>query len=107
MIYELHVGGARGPGQEGPGTLKDAIELLDYLVELGVNAVELLPMSQFSGEENWGYGTSHYYAIEYSGGGRDQYKYLHQGVPSPRDRGHLRRGLQPLHAQRRAGRVGI
>ena len=33
-------------------------------------------MSQFSGEENWGYGTSHYYAIEYSGGGRDQYKYF-------------------------------
>ena len=76
MIYELHVGALGGPEKQGPGTLKDAIELLDYLVDLGVNAVELLPMSQFSGEENWGYGTSHYYAIEYSGGGRDQYKYF-------------------------------
>ena len=76
MIYELHVGALGGPEKKGPGTLKDAIDLLDYLVDLGVNAVELLPMSQFSGEENWGYGTSHYYAIEYSGGGRDQYKYF-------------------------------
>ena len=76
VIYELHVGALGGPEKQGPGTLKDAIELLDYLVDLGVNAVELLPMSQFSGEENWGYGTSHYYAIEYSGGGRDQYKYF-------------------------------
>ncbi|MFI5460579.1 MAG: alpha-amylase family glycosyl hydrolase [Isosphaerales bacterium] len=76
VIYELHVGALGGPDKKGPGTLKDAIDLLDYLVDLGVNAVELLPMSQFSGEENWGYGTSHYYAIEYSGGGRDQYKYF-------------------------------
>jgi 1,4-alpha-glucan branching enzyme len=76
VIYELHVGALGGPDKKGPGTLKEAIELLDYLVDLGVNAVELLPMSQFSGEENWGYGTSHYYAIEYSGGGRDQYKYF-------------------------------
>jgi len=76
VIYELHVGALGGPDKKGPGTLKDAIELLDYLVDLGINAVELLPMSQFSGEENWGYGTSHYYAIEYSGGGRDQYKYF-------------------------------
>ncbi len=76
VIYELHVGALGGPNKKGPGTLKDAIDLLDYLVELGVNAVELLPMSQFSGEENWGYGTSHYFAIEYSGGGRDQYKYF-------------------------------
>jgi 1,4-alpha-glucan branching enzyme len=76
VIYELHVGALGGPDKQGPGTLKDAIALLDYLVELGVNCVELLPMSEFSGEENWGYGTSHYYAIEYSGGGRDKYKYF-------------------------------
>jgi len=76
VIYELHVGALGGPNKKGPGTLKDAIDLLDYLVDLGVNAVELLPMSQFSGEENWGYGTSHHYAIEYSGGARDQYKYF-------------------------------
>ena len=44
---------------------------------LGVNAVELLPLSEFSGRsENWGYSTSHFCAVEYSGGGRDQYKFF-------------------------------
>jgi 1,4-alpha-glucan branching enzyme len=76
VIYELHVG-ALGFGKPGPGTLKDAIDLLDYLVTMGVNAVELLPMSEFGfGDVNWGYSTSHYFAVEFSGGGRDQYKYF-------------------------------
>ena len=74
IIYELHTG-ALGFGSGSPGTLEHAIALLDYLVALGVNAVELLPLSEFSGgSENWGYSTSHYCAVEYSGGGRDQYK---------------------------------
>lgn len=74
IIYELHLG-ALGYGSVNPGTLEDAINLLDYLVELGVNAVELLPLSEFGGgSQNWGYATSHYFAIEYGGGGRDQFK---------------------------------
>ncbi len=81
VIYELHVGGLgfdrRTPdGDPEPGTLEDAIGLLDYLAELGVNAIELMPMSQFEGWASWGYGTSHYCAIEYSGGGRDQFKHF-------------------------------
>jgi 1,4-alpha-glucan branching enzyme len=75
VIYEVHLG-ALGYGKPGPGTFADAIALLDYLVELGVSAVELLPMAEFGGEENWGYGSSHYFAIEYSGGGRDQAKFF-------------------------------
>jgi 1,4-alpha-glucan branching enzyme len=73
VLYELHLG-ALGFGKPGPGTFADAIAQLDYLRDLGVNAVELLPMSEFGGEENWGYGTSHYFAIEYVGGGRDKAK---------------------------------
>jgi 1,4-alpha-glucan branching enzyme len=76
VIYELHVG-ALGFGHPGPGTLANAITLLDYLELLGVNAVELLPMAEFGGgTENWGYATSHYFAIEYGGGGRDKYKFF-------------------------------
>lgn len=75
VIYELHVG-ALGLGHEGPGTLEDALNLLDHLSDLGVNAVELLPMSEFEGWASWGYGTSHYYAVEFAGGGRDQFKYF-------------------------------
>jgi 1,4-alpha-glucan branching enzyme len=76
IIYELHLG-ALGFGSPKPGTLEDAIKLLDYLVDLGVNAVELLPLSEFGGgSENWGYATSHHFALEYGGGGRDQYKFF-------------------------------
>ena len=81
VIYELHVGGlgfnrTTPAGDPEPGTLEDAIGLIDYLAELGVNAVELMPMSEYEGWASWGYGTSHYYAIEYAGGGRDQFKHF-------------------------------
>ena len=79
IIYELHVGAlgvAKHPSDQ-PGTLADAIALLDHIEKLGVNAVELLPLSEFGGSAaGWGYSTSHYHAIEYSGGGRDQYKHF-------------------------------
>jgi maltooligosyltrehalose trehalohydrolase len=49
-IYELHVGTFT---QEG--TFRSAIERLDHLVELGVEAVELMPVADFPGQRNWGY----------------------------------------------------
>jgi 1,4-alpha-glucan branching enzyme len=82
VIYELHVGALGfdnrdAQGNPLPGTLRHAIRFLEHLQALGVNAVELLPMAQFGGgAQNWGYGTSHYFAIEYGGGGRDQYKFF-------------------------------
>jgi 1,4-alpha-glucan branching enzyme len=68
VIYELHVG-ALGYGKPDPGTLDDAIALIDYLVDLGVNAVELMPMAEFEDKANWGYGTSHFFAIDQAAGG--------------------------------------
>jgi len=78
IIYELHLGALGfGKSTENPGTIEDAIAFLPYLKELGVNAIELLPISEFGGGTgNWGYSTSHYFAIEYSGGGRDQFKWF-------------------------------
>ncbi|HEX9308089.1 MAG TPA: alpha-amylase family glycosyl hydrolase [Anaeromyxobacter sp.] len=71
VVYELHVG-ALGVGRADSGTFEDAIALLDdHLVPLGVNAIELLPMAQFSGNAAWGYGNSHHLAIEMAAGGRD------------------------------------
>lgn len=75
VIYELHIDGL-GAGRSPRGTLADAIDLLDYLADLGVNCVELMPTSEFEGWTSWGYGTSHYLAIEYAGGGRDQFKHF-------------------------------
>jgi 1,4-alpha-glucan branching enzyme len=78
VLYELHVGALGfGKPKDKPGTLEDALKFLDYLEDLGVNAVELLPMSEFGGGgAGWGYATSHYFAIEYGGGGRDNYKFF-------------------------------
>jgi len=81
VIYEMHIGGlgagkTEPDGRPVPGELSDAMGMLDYLVALGVNAVELMPLSQFEGWASWGYGTSHYFAIEFSGGGRDEFKYF-------------------------------
>jgi malto-oligosyltrehalose trehalohydrolase len=50
VIYELHVG-AFTP----QGTFRAARERLDYLAELGVTALELMPVSDFPGRRNWGY----------------------------------------------------
>jgi len=49
--------------------------LLDHLVDLGVNAVELMPMAQFSGTVGWGYGDSHHLCIE-SSQETDQYRHF-------------------------------
>lgn len=76
IIYELHPG-ALGYGSGKPGTLEDVIKLLNHIAAAGFNAVEVLPMSEFGGgAENWGYATSHYFAVEYGGGGRDQFKFF-------------------------------
>ncbi len=75
VIYEMHVGGL-GCGHPEPGNLLDAMGMLDYLVDLGINAIELMPMSEFDGAAGWGYGTSHFFAIKYDRGGRDQFKHF-------------------------------
>jgi maltooligosyltrehalose trehalohydrolase len=50
IVYELHVGTFTPAG-----TYLSAIERLDDLVDLGVTAVELMPLADFAGERNWGY----------------------------------------------------
>jgi 1,4-alpha-glucan branching enzyme len=75
VIYELHVG-SLGFGQDRPGNFDDAMELLDYLTDLGVNAVELLPIAEAHGFNTWGYGNSHHFAIESSAGGRDKFRHF-------------------------------
>ena len=50
VIYELHVG-AFSP----QGTFKAITERLDYFVQLGITAIECMPIAQFPGEFNWGY----------------------------------------------------
>lgn len=50
VVYELHVG-TFSP----QGTFRGVQERLPYLVDLGVTAIELMPVADFPGERNWGY----------------------------------------------------
>jgi maltooligosyltrehalose trehalohydrolase len=50
IIYELHVGTFTPAG-----TFQGVIDRLDYLKELGVTAIELMPVADFPGQRNWGY----------------------------------------------------
>lgn len=73
VIYELHVGTFNSP--EGKvGTLASAIEKLPYLRDLGINAVELMPLAEFAGDYSWGYNPAHPFSVETAYGGPDELK---------------------------------
>ncbi|MGH9059639.1 MAG: malto-oligosyltrehalose trehalohydrolase, partial [Acidimicrobiales bacterium] len=64
VVYEMHV----GTFTEG-GTFDAAIEHLDHLVDLGVTAIEVLPVAEFSGDRGWGYDGVLLWAPHYAYGG--------------------------------------
>lgn len=57
MIYELHV-----RDFVSTHTYSDLIDTLAYLQRLGVDAIELMPVSEFEGNDSWGYNPSYYFA---------------------------------------------
>jgi maltooligosyltrehalose trehalohydrolase len=63
IIYELHIGTFT---QEG--TFLAAIERLDYLVDLGITAIQIMPLGDFPGEFNWGYDGAMWFAPDASYG---------------------------------------
>jgi len=71
IIYELHVGTFTPEG-----SFKGIISKLDYLKELGINAIEIMPVAQFPGERNWGYDGVFHFAVQHSYGGPDDFKAL-------------------------------
>ena len=54
--------------------INGALEKLDYLKNLGVNAIELMPIQEFSGADSWGYNPIAYFALEKAYGTREMYK---------------------------------
>ncbi|ELR73640.1 Malto-oligosyltrehalose trehalohydrolase [Fulvivirga imtechensis AK7] len=71
IIYELHIGTFTAEG-----TFTAAIDKLDHLLALGVNTIEIMPISQFPGSRNWGYDGVYPYAAQYSYGGPEGLKSL-------------------------------
>ncbi len=71
IIYELHVGTFTTQG-----TFAAIIDKLDYLVELGITHIELMPVNEFSGSRGWGYDGADLYAPHHAYGGPDELKRL-------------------------------
>lgn len=76
IIYELlfrDFTGTEGKAN-GNGTVQQAIEKIPYLRSLNVNAIELLPIMEFNGNNSWGYNTNFYFAPDKAYGTPDDYK---------------------------------
>ena len=75
VIYELHVDDFSAVGN-GAGTFQHVLEKLDYLKSLGINAIELMPISEFPGSHSWGYDPQIISAVNDSYGTPEQFKYF-------------------------------
>lgn len=64
VIYEIHVGTFTPEG-----TFDAAIARLDHLTDLGITAVEVMPVAAFPGARNWGYDGAYPFAVQASYGG--------------------------------------
>ena len=73
FVYELHIG--TFPAGSTPSKFAAATNKLDYLKSLGVNAVEVMPIAEFPGDNSWGYNPAQPFAAENIGyGGPDGFK---------------------------------
>jgi maltooligosyltrehalose trehalohydrolase len=71
IIYELHIGTFTPEG-----TFDGAIKQLRRLKDLGITAIEIMPVAQFAGARNWGYDGVGLFAVQNSYGGPEGFKRL-------------------------------
>jgi maltooligosyltrehalose trehalohydrolase len=71
IIYELHTGTFTPEG-----TFAGVEEKLDYLISLGITAIEIMPVAQFPGSRNWGYDGVFPFAVQDSYGGAHGLQHL-------------------------------
>jgi maltooligosyltrehalose trehalohydrolase len=71
IIYELHTGTFTPEG-----TFEGIIQKIPYLKELGITAIELMPVAEFPGRRNWGYDGVDFFAPHSSYGGPEGLKKL-------------------------------
>jgi len=69
VIYELWVGNFTTAED-----YQSVINKIDYFKELGVNAIELMPINEFEGNDSWGYNPSFYFAVDKAYGTKDKLK---------------------------------
>ncbi len=71
VIYELLV---RDFSEDD--SFQSVIDQLDYLQDLGINALELMPVNEFEGNDSWGYNVSHFFALDKAYGTKNKFKEL-------------------------------
>ena len=69
IIYELLI-----RDFTASSSFNEAITKLDYLVSLGVNAIELMPVNEFEGNDSWGYNPALYMALDKAYGTKNDFK---------------------------------
>ena len=69
VIYELWV-----YDYTAKRSIKGVMDRLDYIQNLGVNAIEVMPVSEFDGNYNWGYSPTHYFAFDKAYGSSEMFK---------------------------------
>jgi 1,4-alpha-glucan branching enzyme len=76
VIYELHMGSfvfdPASPRKQG--SFAAATGKLDYLRDLGINAIEVMALAEFDGDISWGYNPAYIFAIEDEYGGPDGFR---------------------------------
>lgn len=82
IIYQLHVGtfAGRNDGNSfgsGPATYRSIVDThLDHLVDLGINVVQLMPITEFPTDWSGGYNPISQFALEWKSGNVDDFKYM-------------------------------
>lgn len=69
VLYEIHIGTFDRPDAAASGTFRTATDRLDYLADLGVTTIELMPVTSMATSYGWGYAPSALYSVENSYGG--------------------------------------
>jgi glycosidase len=71
VVYELLV-----RDFDADRNFQDIIDRIDYFKNLNINAIELMPVMEFEGNESWGYNTSFHMALDKFYGTQDKFKEL-------------------------------
>ena len=69
VIYETHIGTFFRSEDEAVGSFADFSQKFEHLKQLGINALEIMPIAEFAGDLSWGYNPAHPFAIETAYGG--------------------------------------
>ncbi len=74
VVYEMHTGMFNPFSASSPGNFDRAATKLDYLKQLGINTILLMPINEFPGDISWGYNPSYPFSVESIYGGVSQLK---------------------------------